>query len=76
MDQVYTRKEAAQILGIGLTALDSARMKGKISYIQYAPNGSIYFTDACLKEYVARCTHKAKPEEKIETYRRPRTQKR
>lgn len=72
MDKLFTRKEAAKILGISINTLDAARNSGMISYIQYVENGCVYFTDAALQEYVAKCTHKAKPLENGITYRKPR----
>ena len=35
-------------------------------------NGCVYFTSAGLQEYIAKCTHRAKPAEKNATYRKPR----
>jgi hypothetical protein len=72
MEKLITRKEAAQILGISIATLDAARQNGLISYVQYVQNGCVYFTKACLQEYIAKCTHKAVPVEKRETYRTPR----
>lgn len=72
MEKLYTRKEAAEILGIGLSALDAARYNGTISYIQYKENGCVYFTDTGLQEYVARNTHRAMPINTSTTYRTPR----
>ena len=72
MEKLFTRKEAAKLLGISLTTLDDARNSGLISYIQYVPNGCVYFTDAALQEYVAKSTHRAKPMEKRKTYRNVR----
>ena len=72
MDKLFTRKEAAKLLGISLTTLDDARNSGLISYIQYVPNGCVYFTDAALQEYIAKSTHRAKPMEKRSTYRNVR----
>ena len=72
MDKLFTRKEAAKILGISINTLDAARNSGMISYIQYVENGCVYFTDAALQEYVAKCIHKAKPLENGITYRKPR----
>lgn len=73
MEHLITRKEAAQLLGISITSLDQARLTGQISFIQYVENGCVYFTEAALQEYVARCTHRAKPLESSATYRKPRT---
>lgn len=71
MEKLFTRKEAASLLGISLTSLDSARNTGAIAYIQYAPNGSVFFTEEALKEYIAKNTYQAKPEAKRITYRKP-----
>ena len=73
MERLITRKEAAQILGISIATLDAARNNGQISYVQYVPNGCVFFTDSGLQEYVSKCTHRAKPEERagMMTYRSP-----
>lgn len=75
MEKLISRKEAAKLLGISLTTLDEARNNGLISYVQYVPNGCVYFTDANLQEYIAKCTHRVKPSEKKDTYRNVRNQK-
>lgn len=72
MEKLITRKEAAAILGISLATLDAARTEGLISYVQYVNNGSVYFTELGLQEYIARSTHRAKPKETGPTYRKPR----
>ena len=61
MEKLYTRKEAANILGISLYTLDTARTEGLISYVQYVKNGSVYFTERNLSEYIARNTRRARP---------------
>jgi len=77
MEKLITRKEAARILGISITTLDAARSSGQISYVQYVPNGCVFFTDSGLQEYIAKCTHRAKPPERVGyTYRKPRNCKR
>ena len=60
MEKLFTRKEAAKILGISIATLDTARNNGLISYVQYVQNGCVYFTDASLQEYIAKFTHRAK----------------
>lgn len=73
MEKLITRKKAAQILGISIATLDAARNNGQISYVQYVPNGCVFFTDSSLQEYISKCTHRAKPDEKPSfTYRRIR----
>ncbi len=61
MEKLYTRKEAAKCLGISLATLDTARVDGLITYVQYVKNGSVYFTERSLTEYIAKNTHRAKP---------------
>lgn len=75
MEKLISRREAANLLGISIATLDEARNNGLISYIQYVPNGCVYFTDTGLQEYIAKCTHRAKPVEKRETYRNVRGSK-
>lgn len=72
MQKLYTRKETAKILGVSLTTLDAARNNGEIAFVQYVPNGCVYFTDVGIQEYVEKCTHRARPKEKRVTYRTPR----
>lgn len=72
MERLITRKEAAAQLGISTKTLDAARSSGQISYIQYVPNGCVYFTEKNIQEYVARRTHQAKPVPVTATYRRRR----
>ena len=75
MEKLLNRKDAAALLGISVATLDILKSSGPISYVQYVPRGAVYFTETCLQEYVARCTHRARPTEKIETYRKRRTPK-
>lgn len=75
MEKVISRRDAAKLLGISLATLDEARSNGLISFVQYVPNGCVYFTDSGLQEYVAKSTHRAKPMEKRTTYRNVRNGK-
>lgn len=72
MEKLLTRKEAANVLGMSLTTLDSVRSAGQIAYVQYVDNGCVYFTEANLQEFVARSTHRVKPREVASAYRRRR----
>ena len=74
MEKLLTRKEAAKLLGISIATLDTARTNGLVSYVQYCENGSVYFTEVSLQEYIARSTHRAKPKEinTGTTFRNPR----
>lgn len=77
LEKLITRKEAARILSISLASLDAARNNGQIAYVQFVPNGCVFFTDSGLQEYVARCTHIVKSEEPARmTYRKPHSRRR
>ncbi len=69
MEKLLTRKEAAVVLGISLATLDSARACGQIAFVQYVDNGCVYFTESGLREYIARSTHRVKPQRSIDTVR-------
>ena len=49
------------------------RMHDVKSYVQYVENGCVYFTEVGIQEYIAKCTHRAKPMERAATYRKPRS---
>lgn len=73
MEKLFTRKEAAEYLGVSLKTLDEARKAGEIAFIQYTDYGRIHFTETALQEFIARCTHTARPVNQIQaTYRRRR----
>ena len=60
MDKLFTRKEAAKLLGISINRLDAARRSGGIAYVQYVPNGCVFFTQGALQDYIAKSTHNAR----------------
>lgn len=66
MSKLYTRKQAAELLGISVNTLDAERMSGRLAYIQRKPNGKVWISEAALEEYLARGTHQAKPERAIQ----------
>lgn len=72
MEKLISRKETAKILGITVARLDQARNDGLISFVQYVENGCVYFTEEAIQEYIARCTHRARPAESQATYRKRR----
>ena len=73
MQNLISRKDAARILGISIKTLDQARLNGTIAYVQFVENGCVYFTETAIEEYIAKCTHKAKPAEPLRsTYRKKR----
>ena len=58
--KLYSRTEAADMLGIGLTTLDKLRKTGKIGYYQATPGGKVQFTQVQLDKYLERSERKAK----------------
>ena len=73
MQNLITRKQAAERLGISTKTLDQARINGLIAYVQFVDNGCVYFTEAALDEYIAKCTHRARPADSARpTYRKRR----
>jgi len=74
MSTLLTRKEAAAKLGITVATLDSERVSGHIAYIQRKPGGKVWITEEAIAEYLARATHPARPQVRIdrETYRKRR----
>ena len=49
---LYSRKEAAELLGIGLTTLDALRETGKIGFYQRRPGCKVQFTQAHIDRYL------------------------
>ena len=49
--KLYSRVEAAGMLGVGLTTLDKLRKEGKLGYYQATPGGKVKFTRAQLDAY-------------------------
>jgi len=73
MQNLISRKDAAEILGISVKVLDKARLDGLIAYVQFVENGCVYFTESAIDEYIAKCTHKARPADSTRpTYRKRR----
>ena len=65
MGVLYTRKEAAERLGITVTTLDAERNSGYLTYIQRKPGGKVWVSEDAIAEYLARATHRARPELKV-----------
>lgn len=63
--KLYSRIEAAALLGIGLTTLDKLRKEGKLSYYQATPGGKVQFTRAHLDAYLEQAERRAKRVRKI-----------
>jgi excisionase family DNA binding protein len=51
--QLYSRREAAKYLGIGLTTIDQLRVLGKIGFYQERPGCKVQFTQVQLDKYMS-----------------------
>lgn len=52
--KLYSRKETAELLGIGLTTLDALRETGRIGYYQRRPGCKVQFTQVHIDQYLQR----------------------
>ena len=52
--KLYSRKETAELLGIGLTTLDALRETGRIGFYQRRPGCKVQFTQAHINKYLQR----------------------
>ena len=50
--KLYSRKETAELLGIGLTTLDALRETGRIGFYQRRPGCKVQFTQAHIDRYL------------------------
>ena len=50
--RLYSRKEAAELLGIGLTTLDALRESWKIGFYQRRPGCKVQFTQTHIDRYL------------------------
>lgn len=62
MAALLTRKEAAAHLGVSVVTLDAERNSGRLAYIQRKPGGKVWITEEAIAEYLARATHRARPD--------------
>lgn len=70
---LHTRQETAKILGVSVSTLDNERNDGRISFIQYRPNGKVMISDEAIQEYIKRNTHSARATPVyVQTYRKRR----
>ena len=52
--RLYSRKEAAELLGVGLTTLDALRESGRIGFYQRRPGCKVQFTQTHIDQYLQR----------------------
>lgn len=64
MQNLISRKDAAEILGISVKTLDQARLNGLIAYVQFVENGCVYFTETAIDEYIAKSSNREHQEKR------------
>lgn len=73
MDELLTRQQAAEVLGISVSTLDIERMEGRLTYIQRKRNGKVWITQEAIRDYLNRGTKRAIPDRPVlSTYRKRR----
>lgn len=74
MNDLLTRKQAAERLGVSLVTLDEERAAGRIGFIQRAPGCKVFFRESDLDAWLARNSHQPIPIQVLSrtTYRRRR----
>lgn len=73
MDELLTRQQAAEALGISVSTLDVERMAGRLAYIQRKRNGRVWISQKAIQDYLSRGVHKALPQLPVrDTYRKQR----
>lgn len=58
-ENLLTRQQAAKLLGISLTTLDSERRCGNLAYVQFKKHSKVWITKSAISDYLARGVHKA-----------------
>ena len=72
MNELLSRKEAANRLGISTRTLDSYRSQGLLAYIQLSPNGRVMIRADAIEAFLARGNHPVAPIVNRPTYRKRR----
>ena len=52
--KLYSRKETAELLGLGLTTLDALRDTGRLGYYQRRPGCKVQVTQVHIDQYLQR----------------------
>lgn len=58
--KLYTRQEAAKMLGVGLTTLDKLRSTSKLGYYQTGHGGKVQFTQKQLDAFLTKAERQPK----------------
>lgn len=74
MENLLTRQQAAERMGISVDALDKLRSAGELTYVQHHKGSKVWIPEAAISEYFSRITRPARPASKpvLQTYRKRR----
>lgn len=72
MNELLSRREAADRLGVTPETLDSYRRQGLLAYIQHKPNGRVLIQADAIDAFLARGNHPVAPLTNRPTYRKRR----
>lgn len=59
---LLTRQEAAKLLNISTSTLDSLKREGFIGFVQKSLCARVYFRPLDIDTYLARCSHPPRPQ--------------
>ena len=80
MDNMLTRQQAAERMGISLDMLDRLRSSGDLAYVQHRKGSKVWIPEWAITEYFSRITKPARPIQSepvvvLKTYRKRRAKK-
>ena len=58
-EDLLTRQQAADLLGICLTTLDSERRCGNLAYVQFKKHSKVWIPKSAITKYLTRGEHEA-----------------
>lgn len=80
MDNMLSRQQAAERMGISLDVLDRLRSSGDLAYVQHRKGSKVWIPEWAITEYFSRITRPARipqsePVVVLKTYRKRRAKK-
>ena len=81
MENMLSRQQAAERMGISLDALDRLRAAGELAYVQHHKGSKVWIPEGAIAEYFARITRPARPASRaaarpeLKTFRKRRPRK-
>lgn len=81
MENMLSRQQAAERMGISLDALDRLRAAGELTYVQHRKGSKVWIPEGAIAEYFSRITRPARPASRaaarpeLKTFRKRRPRK-